>query len=170
MSAAKQYKAVPGSRLKDEDAEVIGPVVDRLTKKNGAATAKDLLEAARSPRSALHKYFEWDDQKAAEAHRLARAGQLIRSIQIVVVTKEAPVETRAFHVTTQDERKGYRPAAQVFASENLSDQVIKNALRELSGWKARYQQYRKAARLAPVFTAIDGALEERADETPLAAE
>ena len=183
-AGAKRYTAAPGSRLRDEDAAVIGETVERLSAERGAARAKDLLEEARDPASPVHGYFEWDDAKAAEAHRLERARFLIRSIRIVVQTEEAPIETRAFHVVTQDESRGYRPAEQVFASETLAAQVVGNALRELRGWSARYQAYRAAARLAPVFEAIDEALAEpardgedapasgarRADEAPDAAE
>ena len=170
MTDQRTYTAAPGARLRDEDAEIIGPVIDRLARERGAATARNLLSEAKDPASPIHRYFEWDDEKAAEAHRLERARLLIRSIRIVVETTDAPIETRAFHVTTSAGQTGYRSASVVFADEDMSAQVIKTALRELAGWRLRYQQYRKVAQLAPIFEVIDGALDSGASNEPIAAE
>jgi len=102
----------------------------------------------------VHGYFEGDDAKAAEAHRLERARFLIRSIRVVVQTEEAPIETKAFHVVTQDESRGYRPAEQVFASETLSAQVVGNALRELAPKSGVYSATLDCDRQAPLPFAV----------------
>jgi hypothetical protein len=48
----------------------------------GVLKARTVLSAAEDPASPLHSYFEWDDSKAAAAHRLEQAGTLIRSVTI----------------------------------------------------------------------------------------
>lgn len=170
MTDPRTYTAAPGARIRDEDAEIIGPVIERLAQERGAATARNLLNEAKDPASPIHRYFEWDDAEAADAHRLERARLLIRSIRIVVSTASVPIETKAFHVTTSCGQTGYRPAATVFADQDMSTQVVATAMRELSGWRARYQQYRKVAQLAPIFDVIDGALDSGATDEPIAAE
>ena len=67
---------------KDIDAEI-----NRLYKQNGTITPDLVVEAAKSPVSILHDFFEWDDEKAGAAHRLMQARQLITSVKINVVTE-----------------------------------------------------------------------------------
>jgi len=50
----------------------------------GRFTADEIVKAARNEDSPLHEYFEWDDGKAAHAHRLYQARGLIRRLWIVV--------------------------------------------------------------------------------------
>jgi hypothetical protein len=74
-------------------------------------------------------------------------------------------------VTTACGQTGYRSAATVFADEDMSEQVIATAMRELSGWSKRYQQYRKVAQLTPVFEVIDGVFRRHdVSAEPIAAE
>lgn len=50
----------------------------------GRLTATDVVEAARIETSPLHRYFEWDDDAAAEAYRIEQARRLIRSVKVIV--------------------------------------------------------------------------------------
>jgi hypothetical protein len=58
-------------RITDTDAKIIGEFIHKRFK--GQVTAKELLAEARSPKCPVHKYFEWDDTKAAELYRLRQA-------------------------------------------------------------------------------------------------
>lgn len=84
--------------------EVVGvptEIADRLAsihRKAGGLRDVDVLADARSKTSPLHSHFEWDDTAAAEAHRLAQAGALIRRVHVRVVTapEAEPIRVRAY--------------------------------------------------------------------------
>lgn len=74
----------------------------------GRLTARLVLEAGRSGEfPALHAAFEWDDSKAAEAHRLNQAGDLIRKMKVV------------YHDAATGERRSVRAYLSVPVSEQL---------------------------------------------------
>lgn len=52
--------------------------------KAGRLTPAEVVDAARNPKSPLHAYFEWDNDRAADAYRLGQARQLIRSVKITI--------------------------------------------------------------------------------------
>src|SRR5690348_5499317 len=64
------------------DPQKIGEELEKLSGDAGELTPDVVVEAARNPRNVLHKHFEWDDQKAAEAFRLDQARCLIRSVVV----------------------------------------------------------------------------------------
>lgn len=74
-----------------------------VTTGGGDALAPHVLEKARDVRSALHRYFEWDDTLAAEAHRLTQAEQLVRRVHVTLIPTGAveSVRVRAF-IATRD--------------------------------------------------------------------
>jgi hypothetical protein len=61
---------------------------DELKKleRSGKLTAEQVVEAASDRDSLLHDSFEWDDTKAAHAHRIETARTLIRSLRFTVET------------------------------------------------------------------------------------
>jgi hypothetical protein len=69
----------------------------------GDGLAPHVLDKARDSKSALHRYFEWDDSVAAEAHRLTQAETLVRKVHVTLIPTGAtdPVRVRAF-VATRD--------------------------------------------------------------------
>lgn len=54
----------------------------------GALHPRDVVADARQPTSPLHPLFEWDDRKAAVAHRLTQARDIIGSIVVHVTGEE----------------------------------------------------------------------------------
>jgi hypothetical protein len=96
MTIIKEYFAKASNKFTNSDAKIIGPVLGELAEK-GPVSARDLLEIAHSTNSPLHTYFEWDDKRAAEAHRLSIAREMVRTIKVRVI---------------YDDRKLRQPAAQ----------------------------------------------------------
>jgi hypothetical protein len=135
-----EFKAAEGSRITDTDARRIGPELARIHDRDGELRADAVVDIAKSPRSKLHRYFEWDVQKAAEKHWLATAGQLIRSIKIEVITAAgaAPREVRAF-VKLDKSIRGYTPMTEVLKSSDFTAMMLSRALEELEVWKKRYE-------------------------------
>jgi hypothetical protein len=49
---------------------------------DGKLKPVDVVKNAKNPQSPLHKYFVWDDTKAAHEYRLWQARELIKKIEI----------------------------------------------------------------------------------------
>ena len=65
-------------------ADVVGDELERIWAENGnELRPADIVEEARPEGAPLHPLFEWDDEKAAEEHRLLQARQLVRSVRVV---------------------------------------------------------------------------------------
>ena len=74
-------------------AQVFGEFYYSLKKR----TEEELLKAARSKRSPVHKLFEWNDRKAAHEMRLVQARVMINSLQVEIITpKGKPGQVLAF--------------------------------------------------------------------------
>lgn len=67
----------------------------RLADPAGLLHPEAVVEAAKDEASVLHSRFEWDDTKAAAAHRLAQAAHLIRVCVTVLPDSNAPVRVYA---------------------------------------------------------------------------
>lgn len=75
----------------------------------GRLTPAAVVEDAKDPASPLHDCFQWDDEKAAYAHRLDQARALITSIRIVQKTDRTAVRA-VFYVrdpSAADDEQGY---------------------------------------------------------------
>jgi len=151
-----QYKPSPGAQFSVKEAQIIGRALEQL----GEFSPQDVVDHARPTSSPLHKFFEWNDGAAAARYRLFQARNVVNHIQIVVRRADGSTEpTKAFHSIrmVSDDSEGevearYVSIRVVSSREADRDQVIQNALRELEGWKERYQQYRSL--FGGVFTAI----------------
>jgi hypothetical protein len=82
----------------------------RLTREgNGTLAPAAVLEAARSPKSPLHGYFEWDDALAGEAYRLAQARALIRGVRVSMVVEQTTYRVPVYvHTVLEQGEVGYR--------------------------------------------------------------
>ena len=95
------YKWKEGSRPPRISANVAGVELERIRAKHGALTSKAILDESRPKDAALHKAFQWNDSKAAEAYRLHQASTLSRSI--VVIREDGGIEHRAYSLVTKND-------------------------------------------------------------------
>lgn len=112
-------------------------VLERLARQNnGLLMVDDVVEEARDPQSVLHRHFQWDDDKAAEAYRKQQARQLIQKVT-VTIEKAPDVHIRAFVSlsTDQYEGGGYRMTANVLSDDNLKAQLLHDMQLALVKWK-----------------------------------
>lgn len=80
-------------------------------KDDGKLLPESVVERARSARSPLHSFFEWDDTAAAAQHRLWQARNLIREVQIA---HEEGGKPQAAYVSVQiDKESYYKPPSEV---------------------------------------------------------
>ena len=93
----KKYHARTGAPFKKGLAQKYG---ERLTyislKTNGKITPMDVVEDGKHKSSPFYNYFEWDDTKAAEEHRLQQARNLINHIVEVVIIEGRPSKQKSF--------------------------------------------------------------------------
>jgi hypothetical protein len=133
-------------------AQIAAERLHKIRDKHGELTPRVVVDDASSPRSPLHPCFEWDDEKAADAHRLWQARKLIGSI-VVAEYADAPVahETRAFvHVSSNSPQ--YFPIEVAMTNEDMRDEILGRARREIKLWRARYDAYEE---FADIVAAID---------------
>ena len=118
----------------------------------GILRPKDVVAAAQAKSSPLHKYFEWDNTKAAQQYRLEQARLLIRCTIYTPDVSRKPV--RMYVSLESDRRSGdsYRAMGTVLSSVPLRDELLRQALAEARAWQERYQSFRE---LAGVFAEIE---------------
>jgi len=112
-------------------------VLERIARDHdGLLMVEDVLEEAQDPKSVLHKHFQWDDDKAAEAYRKQQARQLIQKVT-VTIDKAPDVHIRAFVSlsTDQYEKGGYRMTANVLSDDNLKAQLLHDMQLTIVRWK-----------------------------------
>lgn len=133
--AVKQYFAKSSPHFTNADAQVIGPVLGALAER-GPVTARDVLETAHSTNSPLHKYFEWDDAKAAEMQRLGVAREMVKTVRVRVVTSAGISRGHAAQAVLVQSPTQLRPifAAPVSTREsvNVQDKANSDRLMERS--------------------------------------
>jgi len=131
--------------------------LDQLKAKNadGLLVPEEVVKFAKSPKTALHTQFEWDQTRAAHQHRLWQARHIIR----VVVTFEASLQKDIpVWVSLESDRKrpggGYRTRDAVMSDVETRTELLQQALKELTRVREKYEML---SELAGVFAAIDAA-------------
>jgi hypothetical protein len=172
----KEYYAVVGSRLSDKDAAVIGPALSELADK-GEVKPRDIVDVAKSSNSPLHSYFEWNDARAADLFRLEQARHMLRSVRVRYTENGTPKSGRAFLVTKDqaknDGGRRYKEFTVLHGDRAVAVHMMRNALKELSHWRARYEQHqdeweRIGKAFVGVFAQIDEMQEQIATDSDIA--
>ena len=139
-------------------AQIAGEELEKIEARDGEITPAAVVDAARPDDSALHKVFEWDDEKAAEQYRLSQASCFIRCIAVKPEETDevkGPIKLFVNRNPTDEGQKqqasyiNYRSA---FEDPESRAVVIANAKHELRVFRAKYS---KLNELAKVFKAID---------------
>jgi len=169
----KVYKAVYGSPITDEDAQVLGPRFEAMAEELGCVTPEDIVTDAEPKSSPTHDYFEWDNEAAAHRCRLDQAKGYLRYVTVEIESASEPV--RAFHnvrIIRQEQtdkdtivetaQRGYVPISTAMSTPDLWEQVCERALRELQSWRHRYGVYHGLRPIAegPVQEAIAALMEQ----------
>jgi hypothetical protein len=114
----------------------------RLYRKNRSRLTEDsVIEAARDPANALHEYFEWDDEKAANAYRIEQARRLIRSSRFPREVDHIEIRSVAY---IRDPRcgareQGYVPIDALRARRAQALQALDNELQRVESSARRAQ-------------------------------
>lgn len=147
----------------------------RALESAGKLNAASILERARDPQSALHAEFDWDDQRAAHAHRLVVAERLIIRVRVRIEQRpdETPKKVRvqahadAAGASLRPKRapKPARPEPTPMPKKpQLSvvppprppgDGELAHALYELAGWRAHWEHLPELAPLYQELSRLD---------------
>lgn len=125
--------------------------IEACRDKHGRILPKLVVEAARNPRSPLHKEFEWDDKKAAAYHRLDRAQELIREVKLRVVVDDVRFAAPYFVSDPSSRESAYVPTTAAAKDEELSESILMDELRRIESAIIRARSIAAAFELTSHF-------------------
>ena len=117
----------------------------KLKKKNefNMLMPKEVLEAARDEKSAMHDKFTWNKDKAAYAHNLWEARQLVSDVNLEI---NGDGEQRMFHhciVTINEEKVEGYVTKDDFNDKAIYYAVLKEAVVSLRYWQKKYRELKE---------------------------
>lgn len=149
------WKGSSGAEDESPQAQLVGERLAAIEREHGQLKAGHVVDDARSQNSVLHKYFEWDDTKAAHGYRLVQARQLIAKVCVKRIDDaEVKVPTRAFVnlIPAPDADKTYENIVSVMSDEMKRQRLLARAREELNMWRKRYDHLNE---FSAVFQVID---------------
>ncbi len=123
----QEYKAKLGATFGNKDAQVIGDALNKLN----VITPENIVNEASNRKSPIHKYFEWNNSKAAEEYRLQQARLMTNHIVVVMEIDNEPIEVRAFHSVKDNGNKFYVTTIEVIENENYRAQLVNEMIAAL---------------------------------------
>lgn len=138
------------------NAQVAGEELERIrVESNGRLSQEAVVSEARDKKSPLHPAFEWNDKIAAHQHRLTQAAYVIRMLSVSYVASDegkGSEPIRAFVNVSRDNDRSYTSIAHAMSDDELREQVIARAMKELEDWQDRYSEL---VEFAAVFKSIE---------------
>jgi hypothetical protein len=145
MSASYKYK---WSKRFSVPAQVFGEFYYSLKKR----TPEELVRAAKSPRSPVHKLFQWDDKAAAHEHRLMQARVMVNSLQVEIISpKGKPSQVIAF-IRSSD--RGRHVPTMEATKEDLNE-ALQECWRDMLAFRARYKNLEIAQGIIQAIDDVD---------------
>jgi hypothetical protein len=113
-----------------------------LANENGFIEPADVVAAARPRNSVLHDEFEWNSEKAAEAHRIDTAQRLIRFVRMEIIVDQQSISSVAYVSDPHRPQKSrrYVDLTVVAANEAMRQEVLMNELTRIVSQIKRAQE------------------------------
>lgn len=127
--------------------------LEQLYDRDGSLSPHAVVEEADDPKSPLHPLFDWNDEKAAMAHRLNQARQLIR-VAVTVLPSVANQPVRQFVSLSDLRRTGtgsYLATAEIVSDPERRELALRDALTALMSMQKRF---RYLSELSPVWDTL----------------
>lgn len=160
----RKYNWAPGrsAMFGKLDANVVGPEIERLEKKyKHALEPQQLLDEARSVQSPIHAAFDWNDETAAEKYRLVQARNLLRSVNVTIITPDREERVVPVFVSSQKKtdltKRSYSSTEYAMSDPELRSEVLKLALREFAALRRKYAELNE---LSQLFAMVDAAVKK----------
>lgn len=125
--------------------EIVAEVLKQISEREGVLKPKAVVNEARLESSPIHDLFDWDDSSAAEKYRENQAMHLIASVRVEYNDKEVDAYYNIQLETVP--QKGYYSLDQVVSSEEIYQDVLRQAVKELKYWHDKYKQIKELAGL-----------------------
>jgi len=137
-------------------AQLVGAELAKLEiRKKGVLVPKDVVSAAKPEGSKLHQCFQWNNKKAAEAHRLNQASEILRKITVEYSDTKGEKQTiRAFVNIQTDGGNYYCHTRRLVGDIDLQENVLGQIQAALIAIKNKFAQY-KSPKLQKIWAAID---------------
>lgn len=133
------------SLLKGLDPDEAYKEIERIkAKNNGELTAEIILKEARPVNSVLHCCFNWNDSDAAHRYRLNQASELLRNIQVNVISDGEPKNVRVYEVVRRQEGKGVYKNIETLTSDDV-EYIRIQCVKALTSYRnklATYDEFR----------------------------
>ena len=140
----KKYKTRKGSSITDEEAQIVGETIDDLRDSDGHVTSRKIVKEAKSKKSSLHDYFEWDDDEASDKFRLQQARKLVESIvEVVIVAGENVPQRSFFSVYVPDKGRVYVTLKDAMDKEDYRKQLLDKAITSLENLTRTMKMFRE---------------------------
>ena len=140
--------------------------IRELAERHGQLTPDIVVDAARPKESPLHRFFQWNNGKAAEQYRLIQASCLIRRVKVTYqASDEKTVRVRAFVNVTPEARlpadedpeagtRGiYVSVSSEFHNDHYRDEVIAQCMADVEAFRRKYSALKQAQ---GIIEAMDG--------------
>lgn len=142
----------------EERKEAIKACRDRY----GRILPKNIVAAARNPKSILHDDFEWDDKKAAHQQRLERAQELILEVKLEVVVGKRTIAAPYYVSDPSTNESAYIPTTVAAKDVEIAENVLLAELRRIESQIMRARALAIAFDLAEHFDRmLDSVVEVR---------
>ncbi len=121
-------------------------------------TPEALVDAAKSPKSPVHKLFEWNDRQAAHEHRLVQARVMVNSLQVEIITPNGkPGRVLAF-IRASD--RGSHVATLEASRDELTD-VMQEFWRDMLRFRRQYKNLEIASTVIAAINEVDRTMRRR---------
>ena len=149
MKIVQAFKS-EGSNLSDSQYAQYHPEFTKLAKSKGPSgivTARDIVQAAKSEKSAFHSYiYKDDDAQAAYKYRLSLAREIVQSFMVEWVDDDGALnvgrEFTAVLVTVNEETEsGFIATRRAAASGNIIADQIRRMTADIRAIERRYTPF-----------------------------
>ena len=120
------------------DPNAVGVEIEELHQTFGYVTPEVLVEAARDPESAMHAYFDWDDDIAAKKWRKQQSRYILSSIRVV---RNGDPKPRVMNVSVKlvEGGRAYQKTVVAVKDKTLWDQVMEETRNKLRAVQQRLE-------------------------------
>jgi len=128
------------SIVRERKTVVIERALEDIYKRNGNITPKVIIDAAKSTKNELHKFFVWDDRLAGERYRLAQATAMILATRFVCYLKSTSktsinvADVRPVRKFLPYKDEGFRARVDVLGDKDSRQEIIERKKSVLRGW------------------------------------
>jgi len=151
-------KVNPGSRMisNDDEAGEVGRALFSMEETYGSVSPEMVVQAANDEDSVLHRFFTWDDTKAALEYRLEQARRLLRSVSVVRREDPRGPQVRMFvnvgRSDAGDKESRYVSTQRAMREPALRESVLSQVNHDLQALRRKHHDLHE---LASVWNAVD---------------